>query len=571
MEMMVLFSRNKKELKRSPEDVVAEAKERFNQKNVPFNVHMGNNHLRFLCFKQYFHFMEAMYFAPPMTKTRNDYSVAQAVYETGRDMDGNSTWDGKTNLWSDTRRQMYSINHKYGVPMPDFQDPKYKDFEQRILRVGQKASKMSVKKLREAFVMQQGLDPQILYQKRDNKDSNRFTSKANDVYRVSAVGHRPSDVYNNLKALDEQYDTYLNKKSGSDLSNWLQQHNDLGSYINNLNEDGYYQGKSLLDTRMRVLNSSKKQLSGEYQKDRMAHVTQMYFQSYIKKTLQEHPGQEIEFHTNLDQGTGQIFARAVLAEKGDTSVKDRNRIKLVADWLGPGQFMRQSEAGQGEAKLLLSQCDKANLYVVQNNKVFVNHQNPKDINLMLKNWKTLQDNYEYDVYAFLQKDKQMISNSDEISAVYDRQFVKTDEVSGRVKHTATGRAMALAVSGNVDEEPKPIDNTYQHRNVYESRTRKKIVAIDPLELANSAIKLGACPTSKSSRADSKLAVRQREGKQFWNCRWFNGQRIATQQLDIDKPAFQKRFFASLGIGNPFEKKEQPQTQKIDDQSLPFRN
>lgn len=350
------------------------------------------------------------------------------------------------------------------------------------------------------------------------------------TYTMSAVGHRPKDMWSTLAFAD-------NLEQQRNVQNPLQ-------YRYSLDE--------------------KKQYGGNTRADFFSRAEQLYFQALIEKRLKKNGS--VELHTALNPGTDMAFARAAIAEK--EKHKDEKNVHVIADIFGPEEFVnrqmgsakdadanKKSQYAMNEAKLMLAQMDGANVYSHskdQSGKVSlsVNALDHKQLNEYLHNdW----DNqaqialtkaqssggkyYPIPGKAYMGRGQNMIKGSSEVVGVYNGNPTKMDQF-GRaqmqkgnkfVKESTTGHLLSYAATG------EPFGKFKRDANgQYPNTTNRQVTVVSPIAIAKIARQAGNQVMEGWGKYENKPSIKTLAGED-----------VSGNSLKIDRNNYAKAVLRNL--------------------------
>lgn len=350
------------------------------------------------------------------------------------------------------------------------------------------------------------------------------------TYTMSAVGHRPKDMWSTLAFAD-------NLEQQRNVQNPLQ-------YRYSLDE--------------------KKQYGGNTRADFFSRAEQLYFQALIEKRLKKNGS--VELHTALNPGTDMAFARAAIAEK--EKHKDEKNVHVIADIFGPEEFVnrqtgsvkdadanKKSQYAMNEAKLMLAQMDGANVYSHskdQSGKVSlsVNALDHKQLNEYLHNdWDNQAQTaltkaqssggkyYPIPGKAYMGRGQNMIKGSSEVVGVYNGNPTKMDQF-GRaqmqkgnkfVKESTTGHLLSYAATG------KPFGKFKRDANgQYPNTTNRQVTVVSPIAIAKIARQAGNQVMEGWGKYENKPSIKTLAGED-----------VSGNSLKIDRNNYAKAVLRNL--------------------------
>lgn len=350
------------------------------------------------------------------------------------------------------------------------------------------------------------------------------------TYTMSAVGHRPKDMWSTLAFAD-------NLEQQRNVQNPLQ-------YRYSLDE--------------------KKQYGGNTRADFFSRAEQLYFQALIEKRLKKNGS--VELHTALNPGTDMAFARAAIAEK--EKHKDEKNVHVIADIFGPEEFVnrqmgsakdadanKKSQYAMNEAKLMLAQMDGANVYSHskdQSGKVSlsVNALDHKQLNEYLHNdWDNQAQTaltkaqssggkyYPIPGKAYMGRGQNMIKSSSEVVGVYNGNPTKMDQF-GRaqmqkgnkfVKESTTGHLLSYAATG------EPFGKFKRDANgQYPNTTNRQVTVVSPIAIAKIARQAGNKVMEGWGKYENKPSIKTLAGED-----------VSGNSLKIDRNNYAKAVLRNL--------------------------
>lgn len=350
------------------------------------------------------------------------------------------------------------------------------------------------------------------------------------TYTMSAVGHRPKDMWSTLAFAD-------NLEQQRNVQNPLQ-------YRYSLDE--------------------KKQYGGNTRADFFSRAEQLYFQALIEKRLKKNGS--VELHTALNPGTDMAFARAAIAEK--EKHKDEKNVHVIADIFGPEEFVnrqmgsakdadanKKSQYAMNEAKLMLAQMDGANVYSHskdQSGKVSlsVNALDHKQLNEYLHNdWDNQAQTaltkaqssggkyYPIPGKAYMGRGQNMIKGSSEVVGVYNGNPTKMDQF-GRaqmqkgnkfVKESTTGHLLSYAATG------EPFGKFKRDANgQYPNTTNRQVTVVSPIAIAKIARQAGNQVMEGWGKYENKPSIKTLAGED-----------VSGNSLKIDRNNYAKAVLRNL--------------------------
>lgn len=350
------------------------------------------------------------------------------------------------------------------------------------------------------------------------------------TYTMSAVGHRPKDMWSTLAFAD-------NLEQQRNVQNPLQ-------YRYSLDE--------------------KKQYGGNTRADFFSRAEQLYFQALIEKRLKKNGS--VELHTALNPGTDMAFARAAIAEK--EKHKDEKNVHVIADIFGPEEFVnrqtgsvkdadanKKSQYAMNEAKLMLAQMDGANVYSHikdQSGKVSlsVNALDHKQLNKYLHNdWDNQAQTaltkaqssggkyYPIPGKAYMGRGQNMIKGSSEVVGVYNGNPTKMDQF-GRaqmqkgnkfVKESTTGHLLSYAATG------EPFGKFKRDANgQYPNTTNRQVTVVSPIAIAKIARQAGNQVMEGWGKYENKPSIKILAGED-----------VSGNSLKIDRNNYAKAVLRNL--------------------------
>lgn len=350
------------------------------------------------------------------------------------------------------------------------------------------------------------------------------------TYTMSAVGHRPKDMWSTLAFAD-------NLEQQRNVQNSLQ-------YRYSLDE--------------------KKQYGGNTRADFFSRAEQLYFQALIEKRLKKNGS--VELHTALNPGTDMAFARAAIAEK--EKHKDEKNVHVIADIFGPEEFVnrqmgsakdadanKKSQYAMNEAKLMLAQMDGANVYSHskdQSGKVSlsVNALDHKQLNEYLHNdWDNQAQTaltkaqssggkyYPIPGKAYMGRGQNMIKGSSEVVGVYNGNPTKMDQF-GRaqmqkgnkfVKESTTGHLLSYAATG------EPFGKFKRDANgQYPNTTNRQVTVVSPIAIAKIARQAGNQVMEGWGKYENKPSIKTLAGED-----------VSGNSLKIDRNNYAKAVLRNL--------------------------
>lgn len=350
------------------------------------------------------------------------------------------------------------------------------------------------------------------------------------TYTMSAVGHRPKDMWSTLAFAD-------NLEQQRNVQNPLQ-------YRYSLDE--------------------KKQYGGNTRADFFSRAEQLYFQALIEKRLKKNGS--VELHTALNPGTDMAFARAAIAEK--EKHKDEKNVQIIADIFGPEEFVnrqagstkdldanKKSQYAMNEAKLMLAQMDGANVYSHdkdQSGKITlsVNALDHKQLNEYLHNdWDNQAQAaltkaqtsggkyYPIPGKAYMGRGQNMIKKSSEVVGVYNGNPTKMDQF-GRaqmqkgnkfVKESTTGHLLSYAATG------EPFGKFKRDANgQYPNTTNRQVTVVSPIAIAKIARQAGNQVMEGWGKYENKPSIKTLAGED-----------VSGNSLKIDRNNYAKAVLRNL--------------------------